>query len=89
MVAAPTKNSYFMTMTKAPALPVFAPPLYDSRVFVKMRELTPIDIPIQTITTSQTVDNTNCIAVKTKIVKEEDVTAGVISATGTFDFTDI
>ena len=46
MVAAPTKNSYFMTMTKAPALPVFAPPLYDSRVFVKMRELTPIDIPI-------------------------------------------
>ena len=80
-----------MTMTKAPALPVFAPPLYDSRVFVKMRELTPIDIPIQTITTSQTVDNTNCIAVKTKIVKEEDVTitAGAVGATGTFDFTDV
>ena len=50
MISMSTKNSYFITRTKAPGLPVFTPALYDSRVFVKMRELTQIDIPIYTIT---------------------------------------
>ena len=59
IILTPTKNSYFITRTKAPALPVFTPPLYDSRVFVKKREFTQIDIPIYTVT-SQTVDNINC-----------------------------
>ena len=59
MISMSTKNSYFITRTKAPGLPVFTPALYDSRVFVKKREFTQIDIPIYTIT-SQTVDNINC-----------------------------